>query len=511
MRKTALAPTVFLAAVLLVAGLPPLTGTARGQEAAPQWALVFENDTPRALVLPGPVDGLTYYWYVVYRVKNPTKMAVPTRIEVGLELTIKKETAVFEDVHDIVAEGHIEKKIIERPLLNWSEMASKKAGPLEPGKSRECVAIFRVGSRAAEFDTMRLIFRGLAARTQLGREGNVQKFRERILNLDYDYVDSRWADTKELKYNDERWVVKTTTLADRVDANQQAVDESAERLKKLRERIEKLRKNAPKDVPKAPGKSSAAPAQGGILGAAQGIGLPAPQLVQALRQKASKHASVRLAFTQAVGGPQGRRQQSTGIAYLRGDGRFATERSIDVGTPRALKELRVFDGKSLWIHTATRELGDGVRRWDAAATKKEWRTVASRGEVSFATVVNPLKAWCLFGGSLVRLGVEQLDGKAAHVLEARPDASLQAVLGGPLAGDLLGHTGGRRFRFWIDADSGIQLRMRVYDAAGAVVATLECSDTELDADLPASRFAFAAPKGVKVIDMNALMAANDKP
>ena len=31
------------------------------------------------------------------------------------------------------------------------------------------------------------------------------------------------------------------------------------------------------------------------------------------------------------------------------------------------------------------------------------------------------------------------------------------------------------------------------------------------ADLPASRFAFAAPKGVKVIDMNALMAANDKP
>lgn len=475
--------------------------------ATPQWALVFENDTPRLLVLPGALGKLTYYWYMTYRVKNPAKQPVPTGIEVTLTLTTKKEQDVYRDVHDLSAERHIEKKIVERLLLNWTEMGR---GKLEPGKTREGVAIFRIGGRAAEFDRMTVTLRGLAARTFLGREGNVQKFRERILSIDYDYVESRWTDSKELKYVDEKWEIKVLELTDRTDADRQAAEETAERLRKLRERIEKLRQKAPKGKPKAAPKSAAAPRRNGIASSARGVGLPDPALVRALAAKADLHRSVRAAFTEIVG-PEKRRHKATGTVYLRGDLRFAIERSLDVGTARALKELRVFDGKTLWIHTATKELGDSVRRWDVAATKKEWHSVAERPEVTFPTVVNPLRAWRLFGGDLVRLGVEQLDAEAAYVFEIRPDARFRTVLDGPLTGELLGQAAGRRVRFWIGVNSGFQHRLRIYDKMGDVVASLECRSVELDAHLPDARFAFAPPAGVEVIDMNAVMAQNDKP
>jgi outer membrane lipoprotein-sorting protein len=520
MKKTATSIILLTAALLLAGGLLPTAGRARaadsaeaatspregGEDAPTQWALVFENDTPQPLVLPSPLNRLTYYWYMVYRVKNPTKKPVPTNIEVTLKLTIQKEHTTCRDVHDIVAERHIEKRIVERPLLNWNEMSRKT---LDPGKSREAVAIFRVGPRAAEFDKMTITLRGLAARTALGRQGNVQKFRVRVLSIFYDYVDSRWTDTKELKYDDEKWEIKVVELTDRTDSNKRAVEESAERLKKLYERLEKLRKGAPKTKPKPAPKASAAPDRNGITTSAQGTGRPDPKLVKALGAKADRHRSTRAAFTEIVG-PEGRRHKATGTLYLRNDSRFAIERSLNVGAARALKELRVFDGKALWTHTATRELGDSVRRWNVAATKKQWYSVAGRPEVDFPTLVNPVRAWRLFSSDLVRLGVERLEAEVAYVFEVRPGEKLRPVLTGPLTGELLAQAAGRRVRFWVGAKSGFQLRMRVYDRMGEVVASLECADVELDAHLPEARFAFAPPPGVKVIDMNAVMAANDK-
>jgi outer membrane lipoprotein-sorting protein len=367
---------------------------------------------------------------------------------------------------------------------------------------------------------MTLAFRGLAAQSFLGREGNVQKFRERVLNIYYDYVDSRWTNAKELKYSNERWEVKVIDLADRGDADKKAADESTERLKQLEEKIKELRKTAPKDregdapAEPPPPKSSSVPAAGGVAEAAAGNGVTDPVLLQSLAAAADKPRSVRATFTETLGSAA-RRQKATGTLCLRQDKRFVVERSLDLGlagqAAGAIKELRVFDGQSLWIHIAAKELGDGVRRWEAAATRREWYTVPGRPEVDFATLVNPLRAWRLFGSDLVRLGVEQLPTEPAYVLEVRPDAKFRPVLTGPVASELLGLAAGRRIRFWIGAKSGFQYRVRVYDEADEVVASLECSDLDLDARVPDTRFAFVPPAGVKVLDMNAVMAANEKP
>jgi outer membrane lipoprotein-sorting protein len=495
---------LLLLATALIGRLALAPGVSRAGEVTPQWALQFQNETPQPLVLPGPEGGLTYYWYMIYKVTNPTDQPLPTDIEVVLKLRIKEEVQVYNNVHDLVAERHIEKKIAERPLHDAQEMAQK---PLEPGKTRHGVAIFRVGGRAPQFDTMTITLRGLAARTRLGREGNVQKFRERLLVLHYDYVDSRWTNTKELKYDDESWEVRLVDLTDRTEEQKRAVEESAERLKQLQDRIKKLRERLPQDEPPAETESSAAPVAPGSA-----LARPGPvdaKFIAALAEKAAEHRSVRATFIATIGAGE-RAQTSSGVLCLHSDGRFALEREMELSPGQRLKEIRVFDGKSLWINTATKALGDSVRRWQIEKTKAQWHSVANRPEVTFANLVNPLRGWRLFGAELTRLGVERLADEAAYVLEVRPAAELRPVLTGPLTGDVLGEASDQRVRFWIGAETGLQHRVKIYDRLGQVVAALECMEVDTDAQLPDERFAFNPPPGVKVIDMNAVMAANDE-
>ena len=504
MKRSTLAVCLVAALLLMGAGSSfAAEAAARPADPAPQWSLAFQNDTPKALVLRDPVGKLTYCWYMVYRLKNTAKQPLPTSIRASLILTIKKNRTVFEDAPDVVARRHIQDKIVKRPLLGRDGIDSAKTGPLAPGQTREGVAVWRIGPDAAVFDKMTVSIRGLAATTALGRTGNVQKFRERVLNIHFDYVDSPWTAGKELRYDDEKWHVQVFQTTDAADTESPPVD--SERMRKLLERLEKLREGIPGPPSGTAPDSSAAPGRSGMVSYARGIGEPAPKLVEELAQSAARARSVRASFVETLGVEQP--QKSAGTAYLRSDKRFAIERTLRVGT-RQLKELRVFDGDCLWIHTPTRDLGDTVRRWTAAKTKKQWHTVDGNAAVGFAAVVNPLRAWRLFGGSLVRLGAQQLEAEECHVFEARPGEALAPVLTGPLAGELLGRAAGARVRFWIGKRSGFQHRMRVYDTSGEVVAALECSALELDAHLPEARFAFQPPPGAQIIDMSSVIAAN---
>ena len=69
MKNRATLGTVALLAALLAAALAP--AAEKDFSIDPDyWALVFENDTPKAMVLDDPAGRLTYYWYMVFRVKN---------------------------------------------------------------------------------------------------------------------------------------------------------------------------------------------------------------------------------------------------------------------------------------------------------------------------------------------------------------------------------------------------------------------------------------------------------
>jgi len=515
-----------LVVALLVLVVPSAAVAAVG---GPYWSLTFENDTPKSLVLEGADGKLNFYWYLIYRVANPgdkpltAEMRLTLRLELGQEdadkgakpaagekdkeeAAAKKQVSEFQDIEQPIAERHLEKQVAERALYNWAELS---ATPMAPGEKREGVAIFAVGNEAPDFDTMTIFVRGLAELRPLGRTDNVRKFRQRVLFLNYRFLASRWRAGRELKYAPEEWHLEEIEIPDRASAENDASDDVGKRLKELIKQAEDERKRRPAEEPKPPPKSSARPAPG-LLTAGPVSGKPAPDMLKALRRKADEQPHLRAVFKETVGtGP--RRREAGGTVSLGREGKFAAERILDGGTERALKEIRIFDGKSLWIHTAAKDVGDIVRRWTVEATKKEWHTADGRPEVDFATLVNPVRAWCLFGSRLLYIGVEQLSEESAYVLEASPDPALDRVLEGPLSGELLGKAAGKRVRFWIGSKSLCQRRMEIYDARREVVASLECSEIEPDAVIDPRLFTFTPPPGVEVTDMNAAIVDNSSP
>jgi len=463
------------------------------------WTLEFENDTPKHIAMAG-AEGHTHYWYMVYRVKNTGDAPRPVGLVLTLEIQLAKDVTTFTDVYAPIAERFVEEEKLERKVASWNDLRS---APIKPGQQIEAIAFFRVGASAPDFDRMTIHVRGLVEPRQLGREeagSNVRKFRYRDLLIRYNNIPSKWSSGRELKYVSEDWTLVETDVADRGSSANESIDELRARMKALREKIDEEEKKLPLPDPKATKKTSAAPLGGGVP-----AGKPNPAVLSDLRNKADAHKSVRVSYTEVVG-PQGRSQSAGGTILLNGKGAFAIERVLNVGTQRSLKERRVFDGASLWSHIATREMGDIVKRWKASATKKEWRSVPGRADVTFATVVNPLSAWRLFGDDLVYMGVEKLDTGRAYVLDVTPGDAYRGVLEGPLCGELLGSGMGRKIRFWVDAKTGIQLRMRIYDETLRVVGSIECLDFELDAHTDKSHYTYSAPANVKVIEMTSAFA-----
>jgi outer membrane lipoprotein-sorting protein len=479
-----------------------LAAPVAGQGAAP-WTLDFENDTPKHIAVAG-VEGHTHYWYMVYRVKNPGDEPRQLQLTITMELQLAESKTTYPDVYAPAAELYVEDKKVERKLLNWHDLRRE---PLAPGKQVEAVALFCTGARSPDFDKMTVRVRGLVQPRELGREdpaSNIRKFRFRDLLVRYDYIPSRWSAGKELKYLSEDWQL---VEVERGGTGAADTDEDiSERIKAIQKRIEEERKRAP--VEKKPArKTTAAP-----LGGGGSVGKPNPKLVAALHTAADAHQSVRASYTEIIG-REPAAQAAGGTILVGGKGTFAIERVVNVGTERSLKERRVYDGKRLWTHIATREMGDIVKCWRVEATKKEWSSLPGRSDVTFGTVVNPLSTWRLFGDDLAYMGIEKLESGTAYVLDISPGDTYRAILAGPLSGELLSKALGRRVRFWVDSKTGIQLRMRIYDDAYRVVGSIECLDFELDAHTDASHYAYTPPAGVKVIDMTSALADGgaDKP
>ncbi|HPD14063.1 MAG TPA: hypothetical protein PLE19_03895 [Planctomycetota bacterium] len=499
-----------LLATSLVLALAPAAAAAAAGEGTTYWSLSFENDTPKQLVLEDAGGKLRFFWYLVYRVKNPEAVPLPARLRLTMKLAIEKQSSDYDDGFDRVAETHLEEKVLERKVNNWAEL---RAEPLQPGETREGLAIFAVGREAPDFDKMTIAVHGLAELRPLGREGNVRKFRERVLLLRYEQVSSRWRAGKELKYLPEEWSLEEISVADRGapegaegDKLREKLDEALKKAREEQQRREKIIQDQPPPPPKA----SEGPGDAPLVGAGPPSGRPAPELLQAVRKAALAAPRVRATLMETVGLGE-RKREATCTALVDKSGKFAIERQLNPGTEQALQEHRVFDAQHLWIQTTAKGVGDAVRRWTAAATKKEWYAVDGKPEVDFATVANPVRAWCLFGDDLVYLGTERLGREAAYVFEIQPGPKFEAVLSGPLSGEVLGKAMGRRVRFWLGSASGFQLKMQVYDERGQSLASLECRDLALDAAIPPESFVFRPAAGVEVVDMNASLAANDKP
>ena len=94
---------------------------------------------------------------------------------------------------------------------------------------------------------------------------------------------------------------------------------------------------------------------------------------------------------------------------------------------------------------------------------------------------------------------ETLDGKDAYVIEATAKKPSEAP-GVPV-----------RFVSWYEKKTGVAIKTVTYDKAGKAVSTTITTAVEPDADIPADRFVFKTPPGVKLADAAEPVTAENQP
>lgn len=93
------------------------------------------------------------------------------------------------------------------------------------------------------------------------------------------------------------------------------------------------------------------------------------------------------------------------------------------------------------------------------------------------------------------LGIEDVDGRSAYVLEAKPEAKRDES-----------HSLVSRTKMWVDKETWMALRCKMYDSKGNLMIETKISNLKVNTGIPDSEFEFEVPAGavIKVIDLNNL-------
>jgi outer membrane lipoprotein-sorting protein len=93
------------------------------------------------------------------------------------------------------------------------------------------------------------------------------------------------------------------------------------------------------------------------------------------------------------------------------------------------------------------------------------------------------------------LGIEDVDGRSAYVLEAKPEAKRDES-----------HSLVSLTKMWVDKETWMALRCKMYDSKGNLMIETEISNLKVNTGIPDSEFEFEVPAGaeIKVIDLNNL-------
>ena len=89
------------------------------------------------------------------------------------------------------------------------------------------------------------------------------------------------------------------------------------------------------------------------------------------------------------------------------------------------------------------------------------------------------------------LGVEEVDGRSAYVLETRPKAE-ESVLS-----ELASRT-----KVWVDRETWMVLKFSMYDNEGNLSVDVEIRDLKVNVGIPDSEFKFEIPDGTEVVTMD---------
>lgn len=140
--------------------------------------------------------------------------------------------------------------------------------------------------------------------------------------------------------------------------------------------------------------------------------------------------------------------------------------------------IAVSDGEFMWIFDPKTN----------TVMKMEMPDTPILGEMDYAGII----AGFLNETDVSLLGVEEIDGRSAYVLEASPKEEgegIQLVDG---------------MKLWVDKETWMPLRYEMYDSSGDLMIEIEILDLKVNAGIPDSEFVFEVPEGatVKTVDLD---------
>ncbi|MCQ1534129.1 outer membrane lipoprotein-sorting protein [Methanosarcina sp. KYL-1] len=181
---------------------------------------------------------------------------------------------------------------------------------------------------------------------------------------------------------------------------------------------------------------------------------------------------------------------------------YTMHMTLHLGELTQESELRILQKKPNKVKTISIEpeedagsfaVSDGEVMWTYdpktnTVTKIEMPDTPVLGEMDYAGIIEDF----LNETNVSLLGVEEIDGRSAYLLEANPkeeEKGMRLIEG---------------MRLWVDKETWMPLRYETYDINGDPVIELEISDLEVNQGIPDSEFVFEVPEGatVRTVDMD---------
>lgn len=172
--------------------------------------------------------------------------------------------------------------------------------------------------------------------------------------------------------------------------------------------------------------------------------------------------------------------------YLNGENDLEEEIQMVYKKPNLMRTSGVEDGKKV------ESVSDGEFVWSYdvetnTVTKIKLPEEPLITEKDFVSIIGNL----LNESEVSMLGVEEVDGRSAYVLETRPKAE-ESVLS-----ELASRT-----KVWVDRETWMVLKFSMYDNEGNLSVDVEIRDLKVNVGIPDSEFKFEIPDGTEVVTMD---------
>lgn len=167
--------------------------------------------------------------------------------------------------------------------------------------------------------------------------------------------------------------------------------------------------------------------------------------------------------------------------YLNGEKNLEEETQITYKKPNLMKTLGVEEGKKV------ESVSDGEFVWSYDAetntvTKIKLPEEPLLTEKDFVSIIGNF----VNESDVSMLGIEEVDGRSAYVLEARPKTEENES-------ELASRT-----KIWVDRETWMVLKSSIYNNKGNLITEVEIRDLKINTGIPDSEFKFEIPEGAKV-------------